>query len=203
MGQDMTTTLDFKDLVRQSLFAPSDAARQLLALRLPRQWLWMALALMSVLNAIIYSIALRMSGPMDPMSAAMIPPIFHSPVLFTLFLLGGLVITVFTLTWVGQSMGGTGQLGDILVLLAWMQVLRLLLQVAVTVLGLVSGSLSALLVFAGSIWGIVILTGFIDTAHGFGNWFKSLGVMILAGIAMGVGLMIIMSVIGATVMGVS
>lgn len=199
----MTEVVDLKGLLRQSLFTPAEAARQLLALRLPRQWLWMALALMSVLNSIVYSVGIRLSAPTDPTAVAMIPPIFQSPLLFTLFLLGGLVITVFTLTWVGQSLGGKAQLSDILVVIAWMQVLRLLFQVAITILGIVSAQLSAMLVIAGSLWGIYILTGFIDTAHGFGNWIKALGVMILAGIAMAIGLTIIMAIIGTAIMGVA
>ncbi|WP_299843821.1 Yip1 family protein [uncultured Roseovarius sp.] len=197
----MSEVIDFKGLIRQSLFAPADAARLLLSLQLPRQWLWMALALMSVLNSIVYSIGIRLSAPTDPTAMAMIPPLFQSPLLFTIFLFGGLVITVFTLTWVGQSMGGKAQLSDILVVIAWMQVLRLLFQVAVTVMGILSAQLSAMFVLAGSFWGIYILTGFLNTAHDFGNWIKALGVMILAGIAMAIGLTMIMTVIGATIMG--
>ncbi len=197
----MTDATDIKSLLRQSLFTPPVAARRVLAMNLPRQWLWMALALMSVLNSIVYSVGIRLSAPTDPTAMAMIPPIFQSPLLFTIFLFGGLVITVFTLTWVGQSMGGKAQLGDILSVIAWMQVLRLLLQAAITVLGLISAQVATLLVFVGSFWGIFILAGFIDTAHGFGNWFKAFGVMLLAGLAMAVGLTIIMTVIGGAIMG--
>lgn len=199
----MTGTFDFKAMVHLTLVNPTEAARQLLSIKLPREWLWMALALMSVLNAIVYSLALHLSGPTDPAAMAMIPPIFQSPLLFTFFLLGGLVITVFALTWVGQTLGGKAQLSDILVLIAWMQVLRLLFQLGITLIALASSALSALVVLVGSIWGVYILTGFINTAHGFDNWFKAFGVMILAGIAMGIGLTLIMTIIGGAIIGVS
>ena len=198
----MNDATHIKSLLRQSLFTPADAAHRLLAMDLPRQWLWMALALMSVLNSIVYSVGIRLSAPTDPAAMAMIPPIFQSPLLFTIFLFGGLVITVFTLTWVGQSLGGKARLGDILIVISWMQVLRLLLQAAITVLGLISAQVATMLVFVGSFWGIFILTGFINTAHGFGNWFKAFCVMLLAGLAMAVGLTIIMTVIGGAIMGI-
>ena len=198
----MTGVTDVKGLVHLSLTDPNEAARQLLSLNLPREWLWMALVLMSVLNAIVYSVTLHMSAPTDPAAVAMIPPIFQSPILFTFFLLGGLVITVLALTWVGQTLGGRGQMDDILVLISWMQVLRLLFQVGIAVISFISAPISALVVLVGSVWGLYILVGFINTAHGYDNWLKSIGVIILSGIAMGVGLTIIMTVIGGAIMGV-
>lgn len=197
----MMTSDDFQGLVKKSLFAPRDAARQLIDMKLARQWLWMALALMTVLNAIVYSVSLRLSPPQDPAATALVPPLFHSPFLFTIFLFGALAITVFTLHWIGQSMGGKAALGDILVLMTWMQVLRLILQVAVTVLMLVSPILAVLLIFVSSLWGIYILVSFIDTAHQFDNLFKAAGVIIFAVLAMAAGLTVILSTIGIAIMG--
>ena len=50
------TQAGFKALLVQTLFAPRSAAEGLIALNLPQRWLWMALALMSVLNSIVYSV---------------------------------------------------------------------------------------------------------------------------------------------------
>jgi len=192
--------LPFQDLVIETVRAPREAAGRLIALDLPRDWLWMALALMCVLNAIVYSVSLQLSPP-SPEVAGMVPPAFQSPILFTVFLYGALVITVFVLRWIGQTMGGTGGLGDILVLITWLQVMRLLFQGVVLILSLVSLSLSALVVLGGSVYGVYILAAFIDRAHGFDNLLKALGVMVLAIVAIAVGMSMILAAIGGVIIG--
>ncbi|WP_297772272.1 Yip1 family protein [uncultured Roseovarius sp.] len=195
------TQAQFKALLTQTLFAPREAARVLIGLGLPKQWLWMALALMAVLNSIVYSVTLQMSPPSDPMSMAMMPPAFHSPLLFTLFLFGALAITVLALYWVGRMLGGQAGLSDVLVLVCWLQVLRLILQAAVAFLVVVLPTLAALLIFVASLWGIYILIGFVDSAHRFENMLKSAGVILLSLVAMAVGLSVLLSMIGVAAMG--
>ncbi len=195
------TQSDFQTLVVQTLRTPGEAATRLLALNLPRRWLWMAMALMCVLNSIVYSVSLQLSPPSDPAALAMIPPAFQSPVLFTMFLFGALVITVFVLQWIGQAMGGKAELGDILVLLTWLQVMRFLFQLSILILSLVSLTLSAVLVLVGSIWAIYILAVFLNTAHRFDNLGKALGVMVLALVSIAVGLTLILGALGAAILG--
>lgn len=195
------TQAQFKALLMETLFRPRDAARVLIGFDLPQQSLWMALALMSVLNSIVYSVTLRLSPPTDPTTVAMMPPAFHSPLLFTLFLFGALSITVFALFWVGRMLGGTARLGDILVLICWLQVLRLILQVAVAVLVLALPAVAVLLIFLSAVWGIYILVGFVDFAHHFESMLKSAGVIVLSIVAMAVGLSILLSFIGVAAMG--
>lgn len=191
----------FKDLVRQTLFQPQEAARALIEMRLPRQGLWMALALLSILNSIVYSLSLQLSPPTDP-SASLMPPAFHSPILFAVFLFGALAITVIALHYVGQGLGGApGSMDDILVLLTWLQVLRLLVQVGVLILVLVAPVLGALAVIVAAVWGIYILISFVDAAHRFGNMFKAAGVILLSLVAMAVGLSAFLSLVGVVVMG--
>lgn len=191
----------FKDLVRKTLFQPNEAARELIEMRLPRQGLWMALALLSILNSIVYSLSQQLNPPTDP-SVALMPPAFHSPILFALFLFGALAITVIALHYVGQGLGGApGSMDDILVLLTWLQVLRLLVQVGVLLLVLVAPVLGAIAVIVAAVWGIYILICFVDAAHRFGNMFKAAGVIILSLVAMAVGLSAFLSLVGVVVMG--
>ncbi|PVA08839.1 YIP1 family protein [Pelagivirga sediminicola] len=191
------------ELVGQTLFSPRAAADRIMALWLPRQWLWTALALTSVLNGIVFSLTLHVGPPRDPEMLQAIPPAFQSPFLFTLFLLGALVITVMTLTWIGRSLGGAGEVPQVLALIVWLQVLRLGVQLALVVLMLAIPVAGVLLVFAASVWGIVILVAFIDRAHGFGNVFKAIAVLVLAVLAVVVGLSAILSVFVAVAMGVT
>ncbi|MFU8776776.1 MAG: Yip1 family protein [Roseovarius sp.] len=195
------TQADFKALLLETLFRPREAARVLIGLGLPQQALWMALVLMSVLNAIVYSVSLRMAPPMDPATATLMPPAFHAPMLFAVFLFGALAITVYALFWVGRMLGGTAQLAEVLVLICWLQVLRLMLQVAVAVLVLALPTVAVLVIFISSIWGIYILTGFVDAAHRYDNILKSFGIIVLSIIAMAVGLSILLSLIGVAALG--
>ncbi len=200
MGPYMNTKFA-ADLFVQTLFSPRAAADRIMALGLPRDWLWMALALMSVLNGIVYSLSLSMGPERDPQAAQMIPPVFQSPALFTLFLFGALVITVMTLTWIGRRLGGAGQISQVLAVIVWMQVLRLAVQLALLVLMLALPLAGLALVMIASVWGLIILVVFIDRAHGFESIFKSIAVLVLAVLAMVVGLSAILSVLAAAVMG--
>ncbi len=189
----------FIDLARETLFAPRSAASRIMALNLPSQGLWMALVLMAVLNAIVYSASLHLSAPMDSSTMAMIPPVFRSPLLFSMALGGVLVLTIFALTRVGEKMGGTGTLVDVLALMTWLQVLRFALQLAVVVLMLLVPSLGGILVMVASVWGVIILVAFIDRAHGYANLFKAAGVIIIAVLAIVIGLSLVLGTIGAAV----
>ena len=172
-----------------------------MALNLSRDWLWQALALLSIFNAIVFALSMAASGPIDPEAELLIPAAFQSPVLMTLFLIGALVVTVLTLTWVGQAMGGRGQIRDILVLIVWLQVLRLMLQGVMLILVLVMPALGGILAMVASIWGLAILVCFIDRAHGFDSLFKAAGALVLCVVAMVLGLSAILGVLMAAVMG--
>lgn len=187
-------------LIVQSLLRPREAAGVLIGLGLPREALWPALALMSVLNGIVYSLTLRLAPQGDQAAMAM-PPTLHSPILFTLFLFGSLALTVLALHRVGRALGGHAEIEHILVLICWLQVLRLILQVALVVTILLAPMLSALLILAASLWGIYILLGFVDTAHGFGNLFKAAAAIFLALVAMAVGLTLLFGLFGISFMG--
>ncbi|MCZ4354634.1 Yip1 family protein [Roseovarius aestuarii] len=195
-------TTDFIwDLTRQTLFDPRAAASRLIALPFSREWLWKALALMSVLNAMVYALSMMASGPPQPDAEMLIPTAFQSPGLMALFLVGALVVTVLTLTWIGQSMGGRGQIRDVLALIVWLQVMRLMVQLLLLVSVVVMPVLGILLAVVASVWGVAILVCFIDRAHGFDNLFKAAAVLILCVMAMVVGLSAILGVLMAAVMG--
>lgn len=190
----------FIDLARQSLFSPRAAASRLLALDLPAAWLWMALALMTVLNAITYSVSLYITGPAPAEAAQVLPPMLGSPMLFALFLGGGLALTVLAVTWIGQKMGGKARLADILAVIAWLQVLRLAVQLGALVLMLALPGLVGLVLIAASVWGLVILVAFLDRAHGFENWPKTVLMLLVASLAMVVVLTLVLGLTGVSVM---
>jgi hypothetical protein len=82
------------------------------------------------------------------------------------------------------------------VLIAWLQVLRLAVQILSLLLVLLMPGLVGLLVIAASVWGLVILVGFVDRAHGFGNWGKAAAMLLLSALAMVMVLSLILMMAG-------
>lgn len=186
---------DILDLLWQTPFHPREAARRLIDMDLPGGLVWMVLGLMAILNAIVYTLSVEMA-PQGDGAAMLMPPAFQAPILFAALLFGALALTVVALYYVGQGLGGEAALLDILVLMTWLQVLRLLVQGMVLVLTLGVPALGALLVVVAAIWGVYILIGFIDAAHRFENRFKATGVIVLSFVAMAIGLSTLLSLAG-------
>ncbi|SEP57995.1 YIP1 family protein [Thalassovita taeanensis] len=192
------TLPDAQALTAQTLRDPRGAARTLLALRLNTSVLWPALALIAVLNAVLHGFTL-LTLP----SPQMLPGVLGSPLLFALFLAGGMVISTFLLTWIGQALGGKAQLDEILVLVVWVQMLRLALQAVVVLLYFVLPGLADLAAIVAGIFGLWIMINFMDEAQGFGSIGKSILVLVLATLGVGFGLSVFLLLLGATAMGLS
>ncbi|MFU8836300.1 YIP1 family protein [Roseovarius autotrophicus] len=189
---------DFWALVRHTLFEPRTAAARILALRLPVEAAWAGLALMAVLNTLVYTLSIRMSPPADPTAMGVMGPAFHTPLIFAVMLFGALALTALALTYVGRYLGGQGTLTELVPLLAWMQVMRLLVQMAIVVLALAVPVLAAALVLVSAVWGIVILLAFVAVAHGYSSLFRAAGAVVLSIMALAVALSVLLSLVGVT-----
>lgn len=187
---------DPKQLTATTLRNPALAARQLMALNLPRNHLWAALVLMAALQALTFGI----SDLLIPTTAP-IPIVFESPLVFFAMAVVALVLTVFSLQFAGRMLGGEGTLEDILVVIVWMQVLRVAVQVLALVLTLTLPGLALLLVFVATVLGLYILLHFVNEAHRLHSLGRSAGVLVSALIFMVLGLSLFLSLIGAPLVG--
>ena len=151
-----------------------------------------------MLNALAFHLGILAAPPSAPL-----PPMMATPFMFALTLGCGAVVTVFAITFTGNWLGGEGGLGDVLVLIVWLQALRLAVQLVATVLTLVAPGLALILLMAVNLYGLWIFVNFIDVAHRFGSPLKALGVIALAGIGIVLGLVLMLSLIGASTVGVS
>ncbi|KMK67623.1 YIP1 family protein [Puniceibacterium sp. IMCC21224] len=183
-------------LAWQSVVAPRDAARIIIATRFSHQAILLAFALVVVLNAIV-SLAVVMIAPPDEAQMAFLA----SPVIFMLVIGGLLAISAIAVTWMGRAMGGAGRIEDIGLLIIWVQGLWIGVQAVDALLmplgaGLGGGFLLGAYLVQG--W---MMINFLDVAHGFDNRFKSAFVMVLGTIGMALGLSIFLALIGATTVG--
>lgn len=187
-----------RELFVLTLTAPRTAAAQIVMLRPGRDVLWQALLLIVVLNALVFGISNLVTPPVQPL-----PPMMSTPFLFGLTLVCGLVIVIFGLFWTGAWLGGQGALEDLLILIVWLQALCFAVQVAATLLILISPGLAAMLLSIVSILGLWILLNFIDVAHRFNSFLKAFGTLALTVLGIAMGLVLILSMIGVTSAGLT
>ena len=108
---------------------PAEAARQVMAMDLPRQVLWLALIVVSLLNTILLFTPAVVAG-----LPVLLPGMLANPVPYFVMVSVGLVVMIHVLHWIGLKMGGTGTLGDVAAVLIWMQALRVAVQAVSLVL---------------------------------------------------------------------
>lgn len=191
------TLAGFLRLAFNTVSAPRDVARLLLAMNLPSQALWLAFALVIVLNTLVFSVSL-MFVPADDLFG----PVLANPTVFGAMLAVSVAALIATVTLCGRPLGGRASFAQIGILVIWMQALRVLLQGVVAVVGPLSLFLSGILVSAGSVLGIWIFVNFIDVAHKTNSLLRAGLVLLLAVVAMMLGLSLIFSLLGVQTGGI-
>lgn len=191
-------TIDgFLRLAWNTVTAPQDVARLLLAMNLPNQVLWLAFSLVIVLNTLMFSLSIYTSPQSE-----LIGPVLSSPVVFGVMLAVSVAAMVVAVTLCGRPFGGRATVAQIGVLVIWLQALRVVLQAVVVLLGPVSLFLSGVVISAASVLGIWIFVNFIDVAHEIGSLLKSGLILLLAVVGMMLGLSLIFSLLGVQTGGI-
>lgn len=192
----MITTDALKDLALETIQSPRTAAQKIISLNLSRDVLWSGLVLVACLNSIIYSFSLFMGD------ISVLPSLFRNPLLFFVMVGGVLVLTVHAFYWTGRAMGGQGDLGDLLVLLVWLQGLRAVAQAFMFVLILVSPGIGQLFSLIIGVLGIWITVNFITEALRLPGLLHGVGVLVMAAVGIVFGLVILAGLIGIGTLGV-
>ena len=187
----------FFRLAVNTVTAPRDVARLLLALNLPSQALWLAFALVIVLNTLMFSASLMLVPADDMFGAVLVNPTVFGAMLAVS--VGALIVAV---TLCGRPLGGQGTYRQIAILVIWLQALRVVMQAVVAVIGPFSLFLSGVLISAASVLGIWIFVNFIDVAHEMGSLLRAGFVLLLAVVGMMLGLSLIFSLLGVQTGGI-
>lgn len=184
------------DLVLLSLREPRQAAEQIIGWRLDRETLWTALALAAAVNTLIFSLSVVLQP------SELMPAFFTSPLAMFVLLTGVLVVTTHGLYWTGRAIGGQGDLGDMLALVVFLQVLRILAQIVIFVLMFVSPGITMIISLATGIFGMWLLVNFIAAAHRFDNLRRAIGTLLIAMVMIVLGLSFLLSIVGIAAQGV-
>ena len=159
---------------RDTIRAPQEAAQAVLALNLPRNVLWLGLALVITLSTLLASAVLLMV-PMPEAGAGVPMPVVMGIVQAVFLVLVSLGIAV-----IGARFGGKGDFDGSLALMVWLQAVFLVVQafqIAAIAIGL---SVLADIVSLASIplffW---LMAQFVTVLHGFSSVWKTFWAIIM------------------------
>ena len=159
---------------RDTIRAPQEAAQAVLALNLPRNVLWLGLALVITLSTLLASAVLLMV-PMPEAGAGVPMPVVMGIVQAVFLVLVSLGIAV-----IGARFGGKGNFDGALALMVWLQAVFLVVQafqIAAIAIGL---SVLADIVSLASIplffW---LMAQFVTVLHGFSSVWKTFWAIIM------------------------
>ncbi len=178
-----------------SLTEPAEMAGRVMAMRFDPTAMWTAIALIAVLNVLFLAVMQFLS----PVPVAMQEEAVRlSPFALTAVIWLSLVLLVLTTSYVGQWMGGQGDLQATLTLMVWFHSINLTLEAGQLLLMIISpylAALASLIMFGALVWCII---NFINVLHRFENLVKSIVTLALSVFAMGLIAGLILVLFGIT-----
>lgn len=192
------TFADFSPLVATTLRDPRAAARQIMAMRLPRDVFWTALALVAAINSFVLTGMVSMA-PVE--SQAQFPSYFASPLAVFVLMAGMMVIYIHVVFWSGRALSGKGQLDDVIAVLVWLQLLRTAAQIAIIAVATVLPQVAGLLSLVALGWGLWILFSFIAETLALPSIGHAVLVLFMAIVGFVLGVTFLMTLIGGFAQG--
>jgi hypothetical protein len=172
---------------------PREGATEILSLGVPREALWLALALVVTISILLaQATSLLVTGeagagmPVGPLAMG-----------FVQLLL--LVLMVFSIFWIGRSFGGSGSFEETILLVTWLQFIMVCLQVVQTVALVILPVFSGLIGIGALVLFLWLLTNFVTVLHGFTSLGKVFVMILVSAFGIAFGLSIILTLIGVTV----
>jgi hypothetical protein len=172
---------------------PREGATEVLSLGVPREALWLALALVVTISILLaQATSLLVTGeagagmPVGPLAMG-----------FVQLLL--LVLMVFSIFWIGRSFGGSGSFEETILLVIWLQFIMVCLQVVQTVALVILPVFSGLIGIGALVLFLWLLTNFVTVLHGFASLGKVFIMILVSAFGIAFGLSIILTLIGVTV----
>jgi hypothetical protein len=188
-----------KDLFRETILDPAGAGRRIVALDIAPNTGWMLLGLATVLNTLLFFAM----DALFPAPQAMPFAFLSVPWRVALTMFVAVAISVVALFWSGRILDGKARFGDILAMVSWLQMMRVVVQIVTIVLTLFAPLLAALLAFGAGIYGIWILIQFINVAQGYESIGKAVMNLVMTMLALVMTLSLMLSVLGVAVTGVN
>ena len=183
------TPASFGRLIMYSVRDPRGAAQLLLNFGIPREFIWPAMLLVAVVSAILYTIH-NFLAPPDPAAPAL------TPIGIAIFSVSSIIAISVMIQVIGRVFGGSGQFWDTLLLITFMQVVLIALQFVQTIVSLITTAFSGLFLILGLGLTIWLLVNFTAVVHGFSSLGKAFGVVVMAFLATGFVLAVMLGIAG-------
>jgi hypothetical protein len=151
-----------RDLVRQSFVEPRRAGERLIALAPPVEGRWLGMAAAILVGTLLAYLVPLLSGRI-----AEVPP----PAVAVAVQAAANMLAVVLMAQVGRLFGGRGRFEDALLLVAWLQALMALVQIAQIVALIVMPPLASLILVLAVGLFFWLMVGFVQALHGFDNPF--------------------------------
>ena len=189
------TLTEIRSLVPETIRDPQGTARHLIALKIPRQAIWLGTALVSVLTVLLLRLSIL---PAAEDSLTEVGKILAHPLWGTLVQAVSILVLVSMITFVGRLFGGHGQFSDALLLLVWLEFIVALLGLVQFVVFVLYPLAGAAISVVSSILFLWLLTQFICALHGFQRpWLVFLG-MVVSFLALILAMSVLLVILGIT-----
>ncbi len=193
----MTKPMSFPDLALLTVRDPKAAAQIVLAWNVPREALWTAIALISVIVTILSTLSNMIIPVPPPLNG-----IVGNPFMYCAIAAGGFIATVYAIYWTGRMLGGEGRVEDLMILLLWLQALRAVAQVAVLIGLILAPVLASFLVLFIGVATLWVFVHFINAALRLNSVMRAVAVLFLGAVALMAVLTFLLSMIGVSAVGV-
>ena len=172
---------------------PREGASEILSLGVPRQALWLIVALVVVLSVImneLSSLMLMARGSVPAETA------FIQPIPFAIMQFGAITGIAGATHWIGRAMGGTGGFPEALLLTAWLQFVMLLVSVIQFFAAIVLPGLVGIILILSLALFLWLLTNFIAVLHGFRSLAQVFVMIVVSAFAIAFMLSIVLAILG-------
>lgn len=179
-------------LAIDSLIRPRAAARRVLALPVAPLTLVETAAAITALGLVLGFVAMRMSGAVDPVSAA----VLRAPLLGAVAQFGMMALVAFLTFRIGRAFGGRGGFWGAALVVVWLNAVTLGIQVVQIAALAVVPPLAGVIAIATLFWLLWAFANFVAELHDFGSPLMVLGVTVLTAIVLIFGVTLLAAILG-------
>ena len=203
-------SLSITELLSESLTDPLAATRRIIGLGLSTTTLWQTLFVAIIVTVLLEQAVfwISASGVVLPDPSNLTPPeaqilemtrfYAENPLFMVVLQLGIAAVAVGAITLIGRVMGGQGNFEDALAMIAWFQVILLLLQIAQTVVAGLFPPMGGLLALATLLIFFYLLTMFVAELHGFENTGMVFAMIIVSLVGLAALVAVVLAIFGVT-----
>lgn len=200
----------FFNAVRHTLTDPRSAMRTIVAYDLPMVVLWQAFAVAVLANTLVAQLFLRMTAPpqfvatseVDRQFAELLTALFQfylNPFTMTIVMASTFLVMVFAIHWIARMFKGEAALKDAVGLIAWLQIVTLILSLAQALVSIAIPALGGLTALLVNGLYLFLMTLMVAELYRFTSPMNVFFVIICAGFGILLGLAVVLAIIGSVV----